>query len=212
MKLSTDQLHALQPSRPLILFAVVVALVAGCAQALPPEWVGDLSHEDGPFEVASAVILALTACFGFVQWLRGPSLVKFAGAVCLTVFFLREMDFQKLFTYRSIASLGYYTRPIAPWTEKLVVLGVLGVLGIFAAIVAREAWRHWPPARHGTKAWGGTVTIALILLASGLICEKFLGFTVAEEALETGFAVMISLLAWQTLAARESGLPPSGTK
>ncbi len=198
--------RAFLPSRPLIVLMAATVLAACAAQALPAGSAQGLNREDGPIEIGSALVLAVGACIAIGSTLRRMSLVRLAGAVVVTSLLLRELDFQKRFTYRSIESIGFYTRPIASLTEKVVALAILSVLACAVWILARAAWLRLAHAVRQREAWLGSITAAGVLVACSLISEKFLGFTVAEEVLEAGFAGVVVALCWQAgkLAAAEA--------
>lgn len=188
---------AFVPSRPLLFWTAGVVVLACAAQALPAGMAPSLNREDGPFEIASAVILAIAACLAVAAAVRRFSLARVAGTLVTTGVLLRELDFQKRFTYRSIESIGFYTRPIASLTEKLVALTILAALACAVWIVARTAWRRLTHALRERESWLGSVSTAGVLVACSLAAEKFLGFTVAEEVLEAGFAGVVVALTWQ---------------
>lgn len=199
-------LASFRPWRRTALLAGAAFLFAGVAQALPAELSDYLKAEDGPFEVVSAILLAAAAIIGWVAAVRAPSAVRFAGAAVTTALLLRELDFQKRFTYRSIESVGFYTRPIAPVAHKVIALGALAALGTALLLLARAAWRHLPRAIRSRERWVGTALAAGAFVSGSLTSEKFLGFTVAEEVLEAGFAGAIVVLAWQLSELGRTGV------
>ena len=202
-------IDAFRPTRRVTVLEGATLVVAALVQALPPGLAANLNAEDGPFEIGSALVLGMAALVGMILALRRPSLARIAGAVVLAALVLRELDFQKRFTYRSIESIGFYTRPIAPWWEKAIGLGVLTLVGLALCALAYAAMRRLPQALRSREAWLGSLAAAAGLLASSLVCEKFLGFTVAEEALEMGFGGVILAVVAQTTQLRESVRAPA---
>lgn len=187
--------------------AVIVTIfcVTGLVvQHLDPETAHRLSAEDGPFELASAglyglaFLIAATGCFR-----ERLTLLRLSGTVMLLWATLRELDFQKRFTYRSVESFGYYTRPIAPWSEKIMVLLVLmpfvlaGMYLVFGFLRrAHGAWQMSTP-------WLSYVTGMIVLLLVSSVLEKVFRHGAAEEVCESGMALLTVLLAWETRASKE---------
>ena len=133
---------------PLSFWLVLGILVVGVIwfQYLPAPIVKYFNAEHGPFEQFSVAFLAAAALLACASWWQSRRLVWLAAAVVLVYATLRELDFQTLFTYRSVMSLGYFTRPRAPLLEKFVVL--LAMLPCVIAIVSlfRRAWGAWRQA------------------------------------------------------------------
>jgi uncharacterized membrane protein len=187
---------------PLAIAVVVLAITAAAAvQLQDPETAARLGGEDGPFELASVGFYGIGFALTFYGFLRQRSALRLAGSLVLLWAMLRELDFQKRFTYRSIESLGYYTRSIAPWSEKLLVL--LGLLPFVWAIgcVLLALVRHIRPAWLRREAWPGHVAAILFLLLLGGFLEKILHFGPAEEVCESGASFLALLLAWSLRAA-----------
>ena len=114
-------------------------------QCLPIPIIKYLNAEHGPFEQFSVAFLAAAALLACASWWQSRQTVWIAVAVVLVYATLRELDVQTLFTYRSVMSLGYFTRPRAPLLEKFVVL--LAMAPCLIAIVhlwrrALTGWRH----------------------------------------------------------------------
>lgn len=182
-----------------------VVLISFCAavvvQTLPADLAVRLTAESGPFEILSACLLGLALLLGAGGWLRQPTWPRFAGALMLLWALLRELDFQKRFTYRSVESLGYYFRPIAPWSEKLLVVLILTPFIMAGGYLTLLLWRQHRAALRSKASWLALLVAGAALVATGAACEKILGLPVAEEVLETGFAALIVLLVW-TLRGR----------
>jgi hypothetical protein len=102
----------------------LIILVIGVLwfQFLPPDLVSYLNAEEGPFEQFSVAFLAGAAVLSMAAWVQSRCTGWLAGCVVLVYAVLRELDFQKMFTYRSVMSLGYFSRPVASLPEKAVVL------------------------------------------------------------------------------------------
>jgi hypothetical protein len=129
---------ATPPSYWLSLGLLVVGLV--WFQFLPSELVKFFNAEVGPFEQFSVAFLAAAALLALASWWHSRCPSWLAGGVVLIYATLRELDFQKMFTHRSVMSLGYYTRPKAPLPEKLMVLLAIAPCLIAIAYLLRRAW------------------------------------------------------------------------
>jgi len=110
-------------------------------QTLPPDWVKALNAEEGPFEQASVAFLAASALLALASWWQSRRRIWASAAVVLIYATLRELDFQTLFTYRSVMSLGYYTRDRAAWSEKLLVLVLVAPCLVALGHLLLRAWR-----------------------------------------------------------------------
>lgn len=115
-------------------------------QALPMDLVKALNAEEGPFEQASVAFLAASALLALASWWQSRHRIWASTAVVLIYATLRELDFQTLFTHRSVMSLGYYTRDRAVWSEKLLVLLLVTPCLVALGHLLLQAWRS---VRHG---------------------------------------------------------------
>jgi hypothetical protein len=178
--------------------------VAGLVvQHLDPETAHRLSAEDGPFEIASAglymlaFLIAAAGCFR-----ERPTLLRLSGTVMLFWATLRELDFQKRFTYRSVESFGYYTRPIAPWSEKIMVLLVLMPFVLAGMYLVFGFLRRTPAAWQMSSPWLSYVFGMIVLLLVSSVLEKVFRHGAAEEVCESGMALMTVFLAWETRVSK----------
>jgi len=183
---------------------VVTCVVAAVVQGLPNQIGALLKAEAGPFEMVSSVIWLVAAVMALQIAIQCPSLVRWASTAMLVWAFLREMDFQKRFTYRSIESIGYYTRPDAPWPEKLTVIAILAPFAAAGIILALHVCREWKSAWNSREPWLGYFLGAAILVILALCCEKAFKLVVAEEVLETGVALMFLMLTWSSRKTRQA--------
>lgn len=183
---------------PAVLATVLVSCaVAAFVQTRKAETAAWLGGEDGPFEKASVAFYAVALALTARPLLHELSGLRLSAAVMLFWAALRELDFQKRYTYRSIESLGFYTRPDAELHEKLIALlalapfalaGVYLLLGFLKRV--RTAWARG-------EVWAGHAFAAIALMLMGSVLEKVFGFHAAEEILETGMGFVILLLAWE---------------
>lgn len=155
-----------------------VVLSSLWTQSLPPEsdLARHLASEEGFFEQASAAFLIAASLLAAVSWWVTRSATWLATAVLIFYAALRELDFQTMFTYRSIMSTGYYFKAGALLGEKLiVVLLILPAVWAMAYLI-RLAWMHrrsWLSRQwlivselNQLRAWG--IWIALLFSASHL--------------------------------------------
>lgn len=193
------------------LLAVLVVLAAAtCAELAPPGLAGALHGETGVLEIGSAGVLGVAALVGLAGAVHRPSWVRWSAALVLLALVLRELDFQKRFTYRSIESVGFYTRPIASLHEKLVAAAVLAACAVAAFVLARLAWRAFRSGAVSVGAWTRPAVLAGVFVGTALVSEKLLHRVVAEEVFEAAFAVCVLALAWRLRPWSEPGLDRTG--
>ncbi len=123
------------------LAGVVFLIGVAWIQFLPADVVKALNAEEGPFEQASVALLAASALLALASWWQSRQRIWVSTAVVLIYATLRELDFQTLFTYRSVMSLGYYTRDRAAWSEKLLVLVLVAPCLVALGHLLLRAWR-----------------------------------------------------------------------
>lgn len=163
---------------------------------LPRQVSLNLVSEGQMIENISALFLASAVVVAVLHLKRQPGLVWLSATGTLLWAYLREMDYQKMFTYRSVESLGFYTRPQAPLSEKLLVLLILMP---FVAAGAHLLWVLVKSLRTGLanrEAWVGQVMAILALIMTGLPAEKFLKEfgQIVEEVAELGLSASVLLL------------------
>ncbi|MBM5820391.1 MAG: hypothetical protein FJ070_09965 [Cyanobacteria bacterium K_DeepCast_150m_m2_101] len=169
-------------------------------QVLPADLVKALNAEDGPFEQASVAFLAASALLAVASWWQSRQRIWASTAVVLIYATLRELDFQTLFTYRSVMSLGYYTRDRAAWPEKLLVLLLVAPCLLALGHLLLRAWRSvrqgalkrpalWSPLAMG--AWIG-VFFVLSHLSDRTVWFRLHGHV--EAWIEAILALLVLLL------------------
>jgi ABC-type dipeptide/oligopeptide/nickel transport system permease component len=145
MQSVVSTLLATSPSFWLSLGLLVVGVV--WFQFLPASLVKYLNSEQGPFEQFSVAFLATAALLALASWWQSRCQGWLAGGVVLIYATLRELDFQTMFTHRSVMSLGYFTRARAPLPEKLLVFLAIAPCLIAIAYLLRRAWQSWRDRR-----------------------------------------------------------------
>jgi hypothetical protein len=119
----------------------IAALVVGVVwlQFLPLEVIKYLNSEQGPFEQFSVAFFAAAAFLSIASWWRARSLRWLSAAIIVIYAALRELDFQTMFTYRSVMSLGYYSGSVAPLPEKLLVIFAVAPCLMAIVFLLRQA-------------------------------------------------------------------------
>lgn len=189
----------------------LVVLLSIWTQSIPADSVlaKRLSSEDGFFEQASVAFLVAASLLCMMSW--GVSRLRgwLAAGVVLFYAALRELDFQTMFTYRSVMSTGYYAGTRAPLTEKILVLAMIFPCLLAIADLAGMAWRNrqgWFAASPGgfrshapVRAWGLWM---LILFSASHLSDRHPAWLAwlpgrigALEALvEAGLCLLVLLL------------------
>lgn len=174
------------------------AVGAVLAHGLGPKVADWVANESGPVEMLGLLMFALAGLLEAWFLTRERSRLRLAGTAMLVWAVLRELDFQKRFTHRSVESLGYFSRPDAPWTEKSLVLLVLvpfAAAGLYLALTfARRVWS----ALERRPEWVGQSLAAMLLAVAGTVLEKTFELNAAEEVCEAGLAVTVLMLVWTT--------------
>lgn len=114
----------------------VLAITALFGAVVDPAYADHLLAENGPIEVASAVLHVVAAGMALILWRRFGGL---AGALAVTevLMALREVDAHKAFTHFGVFTTRLYARPDVPMIEK--VLAATAVLAI-VVLVAASFW------------------------------------------------------------------------
>jgi hypothetical protein len=208
------------PRSTMAVVGLVVALWI-YAWALPPSDAKRFADEDGPVEMASNLVLAVAFAFAGLGLSKHPSRPWLSGTAMSLWLLLREFDFQRCFTHRSVESISYYVRPGAPWTEKLLVLLILAPFGLAGLHLLRLLVRHFRPAFARREPWTLHLLAAIGLMAIGTVSEKLFLAGSAEEICELGMELLILLLVLDLrnkakllapAASDAAGVPPSTCK
>ena len=192
------------------LVMIVILLTGASTALLSRETAKWLAEEEGIFETASALFFGTALVIMLIQLLRAFSPLRLASAAMLLWALLRELDFQKRFTYRSVESIGYYTRPHAPWSQKLLALLILAPFVAAGLLLVRELYRRFLPACRECQTWVCHVVAALVLLPLASLSEKVFHLNAAEEILEAGVACLILMLVWESRKRAPAVSSPPG--
>jgi len=144
-------------------------------------------------ELASAVVLVVALLTAIVQLASRFSLAWLSGAALMLWALLRELDFQKRFTYRSIESIPYYVSPRAPWQEKMVVILIMIPFAVAGLHLLRLFCRHFRRELQKREPWTIHLLAAFALGIVGVASEKLLKLHTVEEPCELG-AELLGLL------------------
>ena len=188
------------------ILAGVIALSIAFAM-LPQERAKALTAEGGLIENLSVGVLACGVLLSVLKLLRKPSLVWAAISLMFIWMYLRELDYQKLFTPRSIESIGFYSNSKVPLQMKLaaaLAMAPVGLAALYLLLTAIKAIKKSP-----LSTWVYPVAFAGFLLGISMVAEKLLPprFQTVEEIGELGFVSFLAFL----VAQRVLRWPSSGT-
>ena len=141
--------------------AVVYLTIA----TLPTALVGQAAAEHGVVETATAVLFATAVVLSALAARRRLWESGYLAAVMFTVAVMRELDFHKAFTSRSITrgvGIGFIASPVVPWIEKVLVV-LVGTAVLAAVVVCFR--REWPRFQLGLRARSRPVMLTLVGLA-----------------------------------------------
>jgi len=162
----------------------------------PRDWALRLTREGHLIENLSVCVAAGGILFAALNLSRFRSRIWFSILLLLVWLYLRELDFQKLFTPRSIESIGFYRNPdIAPSMKLLALLAY----SPFAAAGLHLAWAGFREMRatHPPRAaWWWPLGLAGAFLVVALVGEKLMPrwWQILEEVFELGFLCLIVLI------------------
>ena len=181
------------PRSTIAVLAVVATICIGGLIA-PHQWGLRLTAEGGPVELASVVVLGVALLTAIVQLASRFSLAWLSGAALMLWALLRELDFQKRFTYRSIESIPYFVRPQAPWQEKLVVILILLPFAVAGLHLLRLFCRHIRRDLGKRQPWTIHLLAAVALGIVGVASEKLFSLHTIEEPCELGAELLVLLM------------------
>lgn len=170
-----------------------------------------LTREGGWVENLSVAVLACGAVFAGLKLLRSRSSIW--GAILLMFFwmYLRELDYQKLFTPRSIESIGLYSNPAVPLSLKLtamVALAPFGLAGLY--LLNRGLQRLRRDRASGTLKLTPLILVA-VLFCTAIVSEKIFSprFQIVEETAELGFVSLLTFFVAHSLFERKRNTVPA---
>ena len=145
-------------------FVLVIGAVLGVILFnLPLPTVKELTGEGDLVENLSSVVLGLVVVLTAIQAARTRSSGWLSATVMALWMFLRELDFQRRFTPRSVESIGFYTRGTIPLQMKLVVLAILAPF-FHTAYIRRPV-----TIRGSDSGWYPSVGIGTLVLFDDLL-------------------------------------------
>ena len=152
--------------------AIVVgagAVLYGSIATLPATLIGEAAAEHGVVEAATLVLFVAAALLATLAAWRRLWESGYLAAAIFAAAAMRELDFHKAFTSRSITrgvGIGFIVSPDVPWIEKVIVVLVgCALLGAVVVLCRRE----WPTFRIGLRARSRPVMLALMGLALVLL-------------------------------------------
>lgn len=167
------------------------------------------TSEGGLIENLSVAVIAIGAIGSAWKATRSHPKLWAAVAVMFCWMFLRELDYQKMFTPRSIESIGLYTNPRVELRVKLLAIAALlpfVLAGIFLALNSVRLLKRLPALR---AFWMPPMISAACLALIALGAEKLLGqrFQIIEECAELGIACLIVFVALRSQWPAEMDRP-----
>ncbi|HYG22853.1 MAG TPA: hypothetical protein VEH04_08730 [Verrucomicrobiae bacterium] len=180
-----------------ILVFLLVTALATTLWFLPNNQGVALTTEGSLIESLSVAVIAAGAVGAAWKATRSHPRLWIAVAVLFCWMFLRELDYQKMFTVRSIESIGFYSNPRVPIATKLIALAALApfvLAGVYLALKSFRLLKRLPALR---RFWLPPAVCAMVLAAIALAVEKLLGhkFQIVEECAELGIACLIVFVA-----------------
>jgi hypothetical protein len=189
--------------RPSIAVLAAGGLVLLALLMLPPETAERLTDEGGWIENVSAALLAVALAGCLVELHRTRSAPWLSGSGVALVLLLRELDFNVLFTSRSLDSTGFYRAPEIPLRAK-VLAPILALPFFIAALhVLRLGLKAMPQSIRSRSPWVGHPALGLALVGTSRYAEKtqVANDQLIEEVAELVFAglVVVAMLHFRRL-------------
>lgn len=178
-----------------------------------------LLSEDGPVEIASAVLYFVCCGYALIRG-GGAFLKKYPYFIMIPLLFgMRELDFDKRFTTIGVLKSKFYVSPLEPWHTKLIVI-TLGLVVIYMLVqmLKNHLLEFWAALRAGSSFGYGVALVLAMLVVSksldglerkcasiGLSVAPLLAkySSVAEEIIELGIPVVMLVLFWQYFSQNE---------
>lgn len=195
LRSSMDLLTRYPWIRPLSAAVVIIfIIVSGLLQSVFHPYGYAWSREGGVIETASAIGYIFPLGIAIYMAVRTRSFGWLAGSVMLFWAILRENDLQTAFTYRSVESLGFYTRDIASLQEKIIAVLVLLPFAVAGIYLMWLLWKQISTPSGRRAPWLGHVVALFTLIAVAMSAEKIFDYTVIEEVCELGIPIVSLLL------------------
>ena len=164
--------------------------------------------EGGLVENASALLYGIGILIAALQLKRHPTWPWLSGLAMLLWMFLRELDYQKAFTYRSVESVPFYTGSTAPGWQKVLALLILAPFAVAGLHLFRLGCRNVRHALAQRNAWPGHFMAIALLGIIAQSSEKLLHRSLIEEVCELGIALLVLVLTLE-FKARSPARPPT---
>lgn len=194
---------SISPSKHLTTLFIVllayVALLTYFAATMPDEQFLPLFSETGFFETFSIVFWLVAA---LVVLLKASPLSR--THVAMALFFvlcaMREADWHKKFTSDGIFKLKYYTKSLAPLTEKIPAACVLLLFIGLLLYLLMCGFRYLRIAENRRKEAVWLFILGVGLFFSGKILDR------STSVLAESFDIIVSLHSKRYISAYEEGL------
>ncbi|MGV3772333.1 MAG: hypothetical protein ACO1QB_05490 [Verrucomicrobiales bacterium] len=172
-------------------FALFLHIVA-------PASVIAMTAEGGMIENSSNVILGLAVILAGIKLWRTRSLPWLSAAMVCLWMYMRELDYQRQFTSRSVESLRFFSSGSISVSSKIAVICILlpfTIAGIHLALIAFKNFRAHPPLQQKWVIYAAQA-IGLALLAMALEKLQIDALHIGEEICELMFAAFTLLIVW----------------
>ena len=177
---------------------------------LPRELALHLTREGGSIENLTAFAAAVGIVIAVLKLLRSGSGIWLSISLIMLWMYLRELDYQKLFTPRSVESIGFYSNSSIPVTMKLIAIAAISPFFAAGLHLLRSGFQEFRSTRGLSAVWWRPLGFAAVLLAAALVNEKLLrpAGQIIEEVFELAFVSLVVLVV-ATQAFRPKTAPPS---
>jgi hypothetical protein len=170
--------------------------VGGLLLLLPRDLALRLTREGGVVESLAVLVASIGVAGAGLKLIRCRNGIWGAITLMLLWIFLRELDYQKLFTPRSIESIGFYSNPAIPLQMKLAAIAALSPFVLAALYLASAGLRELRTAGGRDAVWWRPIGFAGALLVGALGAEKLLPRPgrIIEEIFELAFISLLVLV------------------
>jgi hypothetical protein len=177
-----------------ILLAGVLVIAVGLM--LPTESAKRLSAEGAIIETVSAALLGVSLLACMRELARRRSWPWLSGSMVVLMLLLRELDFHRRFTPRSIDSTGFYRSAEIPLHTRLIV-PLLALPFLLASLhILWLGLRRLAAAVRARQPWPCYTALAFAMIGVARYAEKSRRDLthVVEEVAEVAFAAFVLLV------------------
>lgn len=190
------------------LILAAAAVTAAVLFLMPMEEALKHTEKGGFVESFSALLAGAGVIAASVKWHRGGGRLWLSISAVLLWMYMRELDYQRQFTPRSVESIGFYSNGAFPLRLKLIALAAMAPFALAGLHLAREAWRYLKAGGLRNRIWRAPAAVLGGLIGAAMLSEKFFSgrAQIIEEVFETAFTGVVFLLV--VCAAGRGNQPP----